>query len=623
MSFRRYIAANSRDALAQARRELGEDAVILSNRRVPEGFEIVAAGARAMERIVQEAPARRVSAANAAVSAATPARTASAASGKVAAPVAASVAAPRPLVGKPDIRPDESFQEFVRRQTQAKQQATKVSAPVSEPVLQPAPEPVVVPSVQAQVQAEVEPVIESTPQPSVAARYREVGQMNEAPPVDETEDEAWAPTTFHMPLSAALSTPIATHTATHGASHRVPARWASGAGVASANADEMRRLAASPAVFRRGPHTASSLPFATVEPIVPSAAKAAAAEQAQVLEELSAMRNQLQQQLDRLSSTVAENRAQLHQELSQSLAQISVHNRLTEKTLGVRVMSRLLTAGFSPELARKLALHVPADLGEQEMEAWLQEVIALNLKVVADRESMVETGGVFALLGPTGVGKTTTVAKLAARFAVKYGSGALGLITLDAYRVGAHDQLRAYGRILGAPVHLAQDSATLHELLVSMQNKRLVLIDTCGVSQRDDRLNEVLALMSRASEGVPEVMRIERVLLIHAASHAETLEEAARAWRARECVGCVFTKLDEAARIGGALDTALRYKLRLLGVTNGQRVPEDWHSAHARVLAHLALRPGADNFALDNDEALIVASDRPLARSTPDSFNPA
>jgi flagellar biosynthesis protein FlhF len=271
-----------------------------------------------------------------------------------------------------------------------------------------------------------------------------------------------------------------------------------------------------------------------------------------------------------------------------------------------RVMTRLLTAGFSVEVARRIAAHVPQDVDAAQAERWLHEVLAHNVRCADAADGIVERAGqpgtpgqIFALVGPTGVGKTTTVAKLAARFAVRHGTSALGLITLDAYRVAAPEQLRAYGRILGTPVHLAQDSATLRELLSTMVHKRLVLIDTCGVSQRDERLGEMLDLL--ATSGTAS-RPIRRVLLLNSASHAETLDEAARAWRAQDCTGAILTKLDEATRIGGSLDVSLRHRLTLLGVTNGQRVPEDWHAASSKLLAHLALKPAAHLFELADEE---------------------
>jgi flagellar biosynthesis protein FlhF len=196
------------------------------------------------------------------------------------------------------------------------------------------------------------------------------------------------------------------------------------------------------------------------------------------------------------------------------------------------------------------------------------------------------------------------VAKLAARYAVRHGTSTLALITLDGYRIGAHDQLRTYGRILGTPVHLAQDTATLRELLASMPGKRLVLIDTCGLSQRDARLAETMNALAAA--GTPQ-RPVQRVLLINSASHAETIEDVARAWRAHEAAGAILTKLDEAARIGGALDALLRHKLALFGLTNGQRVPEDWHPANGRLLAHLSLKPAQSLFALADSEGAVLA----------------
>ncbi len=281
-----------------------------------------------------------------------------------------------------------------------------------------------------------------------------------------------------------------------------------------------------------------------------------------------------------------------------------------------RVTTRLLTAGFSADVARRIAAHAPASGDAASVDQWLQGVLTHNIRCIEPTEGIVERAGrpgapgqVFALVGPTGVGKTTTVAKLAARFAVRHGTSALGLITLDAYRVAAPEQLRAYGRILGTPVHLAQDATTLRELLATMVHKRLVLIDTCGLSQRDERLGEMLDLLAAA--GSP-TRPIQRVLLMNSASHAETLDDAARAWRAADCAGAILTKLDEAARIGGSLDATLRHRLTLLGLTNGQRVPEDWHAANGRLLAHLALKPAAQLFDLADDEgaALIEAQVR-------------
>jgi len=149
------------------------------------------------------------------------------------------------------------------------------------------------------------------------------------------------------------------------------------------------------------------------------------------------------------------------------------------------------------------------------------------------------------------------------------------------------------------PVHTAHDASSLRELLSSLQGRRQVLIDTCGMSQRDPRLGEMLAMLDEVRFADRPV---KRVLLINAASHAETLDEVARGWRVESASGAILTKIDEAARIGGALDALMRFQTPLLGLTNGQRVPEDWHPGNPPLLAHIALKPFGAAFSLDSDE---------------------
>src|SRR6185312_5769191 len=149
---------------------------------------------------------------------------------------------------------------------------------------------------------------------------------------------------------------------------------------------------------------------------------------------------------------------------------------------------------------------------------------------------MEDQGGVFALIGSTGVGKTTTTAKIAAGFAARHGAANLGLITLDAYRVGAHEQLRAYGRILGVPVHTAHDRASLEDLLELLAGKKMVLIDTAGMAQRDGRTRELLEMLAHPS--------IKKLLVINAAAQGETIEDVVGAWKGAACEGVVLSKLD-------------------------------------------------------------------------------
>jgi len=258
--------------------------------------------------------------------------------------------------------------------------------------------------------------------------------------------------------------------------------------------------------------------------------------------------------------------------------------KLQRQPAQARLTQKLLDAGFSPALVRKLVEGLPADFKSQAADegAWAAQVLARNLLTDEASPALEEQGGVFALIGSTGVGKTTTTAKIAAAFATRHGAGQLGLITLDAYRVGAHEQLRAYGRILGVPVHTAHDRTSLEDLLDLLSAKKMVLIDTAGMAQRDSRTAELLDMLAHRS--------LRKILVLNAAQQGETIEDVAQAWRAQDCMGVVLSKIDEAVKLAPALDTLIRHKLKVLGVTNGQRVPEDWHRLSAPALVQRALR---------------------------------
>jgi flagellar biosynthesis protein FlhF len=276
--------------------------------------------------------------------------------------------------------------------------------------------------------------------------------------------------------------------------------------------------------------------------------------------------------------------------------------KLQRQPAQARLTQKLLDCGFSPALIRKLADAMPAEVGDES--TWAASVLERNLVTGEVDGALEDVGGVYALVGATGVGKTTSTAKIAAAFATKYGAGNLGLITLDAYRVGAHEQLRAYGRILGVPVHTAHDRASLEDLLELLAAKKMVLIDTAGMAQRDARTRELLEMLQHRA--------IKRVLVINAASQGETIEDVMISYRAATCCGVVLSKLDEAVKLGPALDALIRHKLKVIGVANGQRVPEDWHRLSANALVHRALRGGGSSaYKLDaGDVNLIFAAPR-------------
>jgi flagellar biosynthesis protein FlhF len=193
-------------------------------------------------------------------------------------------------------------------------------------------------------------------------------------------------------------------------------------------------------------------------------------------------------------------------------------------------------------------------------------------------DDILTQGGVVALVGPTGVGKTTTVAKLAARYSLRHGSKRVALVTTDCYRIGAHEQLRTYGRILDVPVRVTSDETELRTVLQSLADKSLVLIDTAGMGQRDLRLSEHLALIN---SGLP---RIRTYLVLGATAQMSGMEEIVSAFQGAKLTGCIATKVDETTRLGGLLSVVIDKHLPVAYLSDGQRVPEDLHPARAQDL---------------------------------------
>ena len=259
-------------------------------------------------------------------------------------------------------------------------------------------------------------------------------------------------------------------------------------------------------------------------------------------------------------------------------------------------MRRLLAAGFGAVHARKMIEELPEGLAPASALRLTKTRLQQGLLTGSPSAGLVDSGGILALVGPTGVGKTTTVAKLAAECAIKHGAARLALVTTDTYRIGAVDQLRIYGSILGVPVFAIRNEADLRTTLTELRTRHLVLIDTVGMSQRDRRLADQVALLSGATR------RVQRVLLLSAVAQASVLEDVVRAYRGDDLAGCILTKIDEALTLGAALDTVIRHKLTLHYVANGQRVPEDLHKPNALYLVERAFREGAQAGLLDDDD---------------------
>ncbi|MBN8765554.1 MAG: flagellar biosynthesis protein FlhF [Thiobacillus sp. 63-78] len=289
--------------------------------------------------------------------------------------------------------------------------------------------------------------------------------------------------------------------------------------------------------------------------------------------------------------------------LESQLADLAWRDLPGRDPAGASVMRDMLAAGFSATLAREMLETLPKGDAEQA-QVWMRNTLMKRLNVMQSETDMLDGGGVFALMGPTGAGKTTTTAKLAARFVVRHGADKLALLTTDSYRIGGHEQLRIYGKILGVTVHAVRDAADLRLALSELRSKHTVLIDTVGMSQRDQAVAEQVEMLFQAGK------QIKRLLLLNATSHGDTLNEVVQAYQTRGLDGCILSKVDEAASLGPALDCAIRHELNVHYLATGQRVPEDLHLANRQYLIHRAFktRTLSSPWQLDDSELAFAMS---------------
>ncbi|PKO46870.1 MAG: flagellar biosynthesis protein FlhF [Betaproteobacteria bacterium HGW-Betaproteobacteria-4] len=246
------------------------------------------------------------------------------------------------------------------------------------------------------------------------------------------------------------------------------------------------------------------------------------------------------------------------------------------------ILRQMLDAGFSPQFSRELLSDLPREMTGPEAMAWVKGAADRSLLTIGNENDIVDRGGVYALVGPTGVGKTTTTAKLAARCVLRHGPSKVALVTTDGYRIGAHEQLRIYGRILGVSVHLVKDANELRQTLAELKHKHMVLIDTMGMSQRDKLVPELTDMLAGCD--------VQRLLLLNSTSRGDTLDDVVRAYAGDSLAGCILTKIDEAASLATVLDVIMRHGLKLQYVSNGQRVPEDLHLPNRSYLLHRAFK---------------------------------
>ncbi len=289
------------------------------------------------------------------------------------------------------------------------------------------------------------------------------------------------------------------------------------------------------------------------------------------------------------SSHMSEELRTLRQMLETQLATLAWNDLSRRSPLQTELLKQLTQLGLAADLAGELVASLPSKF--ELAEAHRMALAQMSRKISVIEERWLDKGGFVAMVGPTGVGKTTLIAKLAARWVMRHGPRSLALISADAVRIGAQDQIHTLGRLLGAPAYGIDGLQELPELLDRLADRRLVLIDTAGLSQRDTRLAGELAALSSAHD------KLETTLVLSAAAQAGAIEEAVVRFAPAQAASCVLTKLDEATSLGGAISMLIRSGLPVAYLSDGQRVPEDLSAARAHQLiaraVELARRAGA------------------------------
>ncbi len=298
----------------------------------------------------------------------------------------------------------------------------------------------------------------------------------------------------------------------------------------------------------------------------------------------------------------------LRELLEQQLSSLAWNDMERRRPMRARVLRDMTRLGIETDVARQLIEELPEQLSADQARYLPLGLLSRNLKVSG--RDLAETGGVTALVGSTGVGKTTTVAKLAARAVMRHGPGKVALISTDHYRIGAAAQLEHYGRLLGVRVYSAHDAASLAHALDSLREHHTVLIDTAGVAGSDPRLEQQMQVLRQ----VNRLGQLRTCLVLAANAQASSLDDSVRAYLPLQPQACIVTKLDEAPSLGGVLSVLIRHRLPLDCTTDGQRVPEDISAADARVLVCRAaqvqrrLTPAVDDVEMAERFGLAVAS---------------
>lgn len=281
----------------------------------------------------------------------------------------------------------------------------------------------------------------------------------------------------------------------------------------------------------------------------------------------------------------------LHMMLQELVGHSTVPSKSSPSEVFFRLFADLLDAEIPENFARTLIDRVRS---EQKPEQPI-DMMLLRARVLRQIESEIRCSGpiqvrpgshrVVALIGPTGVGKTTTIAKLAANYRLRE-QCSVGLITVDTYRIAAVEQIRTYAEIIDLPMQVVSSPYEIDGAIQRMQDLDLILIDTAGRSPRDtERLQELQEYLTRANAD-------EIHLVLSTTASSRSLTETAKQFAIANPTHLILTKLDEATGLGGICSLLREGKMPLSYLTNGQNVPDDIDVANASQVARAIMGVG-------------------------------
>ncbi|GAA3914543.1 flagellar biosynthesis protein FlhF [Litoribacillus peritrichatus] len=271
----------------------------------------------------------------------------------------------------------------------------------------------------------------------------------------------------------------------------------------------------------------------------------------------------------------------LKQLLRQQLEDREMADYANYHPLHAAALKRLNQMGISNGVARSIVDRITEMHDEQGI--WREALTLLADDLPIAKSDLLERGGVYAFFGPSGSGKTTTMAKLTAKFALKHGSEGVVLISTDSQRIGAHDQMRTLGRILNVPVRVVDKKHSLEQLLNTVRNKSLVIIDTPGVDPSTSSIHQQLRMVKQNSSNFKAFLTLPCTL------HKSVVTKVLDTYQDFSLNGCILSKIDEAGSLGEIIDVLIERVMPVAYVTNGARIPDDIENANAGNLVSKAV----------------------------------